>query len=115
MASPVRLPEANFDYGNHISLSWAFNKLSMLFLSQARLAHTRATQKDRQHPNHTLRGARASRAPTTTVPMGRALRARPIGTVVFPLVCGLDVGGLFVWHVCGLALPGSDDFRMILG
>ena len=88
MASPVRLPEANFDYGNHISLSWAFNKLSMLFLSQARLAHTRATQKDRQHPNHTLRGARASRAPTT-VPMGRAL-----GSVVLPFVCGTNVGAL---------------------
>ena len=112
MASPVRLPEANFDYGNHISVSWAFNKLSMLFLSQARLAHTRATQKDRQHPNHTLRGralraratnstdgARASRAPTT-VPMRRAHRARPIGTVVFPLVCGLDVGGL----LCGICV-----------
>ena len=26
--------------------------------------------------------------------MGRALRARPIGTVVFPFVCGVNVGGL---------------------
>ena len=33
--------------------------------------------------HHTQRGARASRAPT--VPMGRALRACPICTVVFPL------------------------------
>ena len=41
------------------------------------------------------KGARASRAPTT-VPMGRALRARPIGTVVFPFVCGVNVGGTCV-------------------
>ena len=33
------------------------------------------------------KGARASCAPTT-VPMGRAFRARPMGTVVFPFVCG---------------------------
>ena len=79
----------------------------MLFLSQARLAHTRATQKDRQHPNHTLRetpqyqwGAREARAPSVLL-LARAKRAPP-------LVCGLDVGGLFVWHVCGLALSGSE-------
>ena len=41
------------------------------------------------------KGARASRAPTT-VPMGRALRARPIGIVVFPFVCGVNVGGTCV-------------------
>ena len=39
------------------------------------------------------KGARASRAPTT-VPMGRALRARPIGSVVLPFVCGTNVGAL---------------------
>ena len=43
----------------------------------------------------------------TTVPMGRALRARPIGTVVgarearAPFVCGVNVGGMCV---CVLAL-----------
>ena len=42
------------------------------------------------------KGARAARAPTT-IPMGRALRARPIGIVVVPFVCGVNVGDL----LCG--------------
>ena len=42
------------------------------------------------------KGARAARAPTT-IPMGRALRARPIGTVVFPFVWAVDDGG----RLCG--------------
>ena len=49
------------------------------------------------------KGARASRAPTT-VPMGRALRARPIGTVVFPFVCGVNVGCL----LCGTSIDSTD-------
>ena len=49
--------------------------------------------------HHTQRGARASRAPT--VPMGRALRARPIGTVVPPFVCVVCMLALFcVARVC---------------
>ena len=55
------------------------------------------------------KGARASRAPTT-VPMGRALRARPIGTVVFPFVCGVNVGAL----LCGtcVCFPSSVSARL---
>ena len=56
-------------------------------LVSPRLAHTRAANI---HTTH--KGARASRAPTT-IPMGHALRARPIGIVVFPFVCGVNVGG----------------------
>ena len=54
------------------------------------------------------KGARASRAPTT-VPMGRALRARPIGTVVFPFVCGVNVGGL----LCGTSIESIESIKSI--
>ena len=44
--------------------------------------------------HNTHEGASASRAPTK-VPMG----LRPIGTFILPhCVCGVNVGGLFVWH-----------------
>ena len=95
--------------------------LSMLFLTQGKAStHTHVphkktannhthTHSHRANIRTTHKGlARAARAPTT-VPMGRALRARPIGIVVFPfvyvvcgvcgwcVVCGVDVGGL----LCG--------------
>ena len=44
--------------------------------------------------------------------MGRALRARPIGTVVFPFVCGVNVGALLCGvnavfpFVCGVNVGG---------
>ena len=56
--------------------------------------------------HHTQRGARASRAPTT-VPMGRALRASPIGIVVFPFVCGVNVGGMCVCVCASLGLTNT--------
>ena len=63
--------------------------------------------------HHTQRGARASRAPTT-VPMGRALRARPIGTVVFPFVCVCVVWMLAVFcvaRVCACLALGQKKHR----
>ena len=62
--------------------------------------HTHVPPTFTQH----TKGARASRAPTT-VPMERALRARPIGTVVFPFVCGVNVGGL----LCGTSIDSTDS------
>ena len=54
------------------------------------------------------KGARASRA-QTTVPMGRALRKRPIGTVVFPFVCGVNVGGL----LCGTSIESIESIKSL--
>ena len=56
--------------------------LSMLFLTQGKASTHTCHTKGRQNPHHTQRAARAP----TTVPMGRALRARPISIVVFPFV-----------------------------
>ena len=64
--------------------------------------------KDRQHSHHTQRKARASRAPTT-VPMRRALRARPIGIVVVPFVCGVNVGDL----LCGTSIASIESIESI--
>ena len=64
--------------------------------------------KDRQHSHHAQKGARASRTPNT-VPMGRALRARPIGTVVFPFLCGVNVGGL----LCGTSIESMESMKSI--
>ena len=78
---------ANFDYENHISLLGAFNMLSMLFLTQGKAStHTHVPHK--RPPTTTL--THTHNAPTfvphtkgrTTLPMGRARSARPIGTVV---------------------------------
>ena len=54
------------------------------------------------------KGARASRAPTT-VPMGHALRARPLGIVVFPFVCGLNVGDL----LCGTSIASIESIKSL--
>ena len=54
------------------------------------------------------KGARASRAPTT-IPMGRALRARPIGIVVVPFVCGVNVGDL----LCGTSIASIESIKSI--
>ena len=63
--------------------------------------------KDRQHSHHTQR-ARAARAPTT-IPMGRALRARPIDIVVVPFVCGVNVGDL----LCGTSIASIESKKSI--
>ena len=49
------------------------------------------------------KGARASRAPITV------LRARPIGTVVFPFVCGVNVGDL----LCGTSIASIESIESI--
>ena len=59
-------------------------------LVSPRLAHTRAANIHTRHKGK------------TTIPMGRARSARPIGTVVgarearAPFVCGVNVGGTYV-------------------
>ena len=55
------------------------------------------------------KGARASRAPTT-VPMGRALRARaPSVLLFFPFVCGVNVGDL----LCGTSIASIQSIEAI--
>ena len=55
--------------------------------------------KDRQHSHHTQRG-RTLRA---------RHRARHIGTVVFPFVCGVNVGGL----LCGTSIESIESIKSI--
>ena len=59
--------------------------------------------KDRQHSHHTPRG-RALRAHTDG-----ALRARPIGIVVVPFVCGVNVGDL----LCGTSIASIQSIESI--
>ena len=74
---------------------------------RAREAHT----KERQHSHHTHR-ALAALAPTTVL-MGLAPSAPPpsviIGSVVFPFVCGVNVGGL----LCGTSIESIESIKSI--
>ena len=76
-------------------------------LVSPRLAHTHVPPTFTPHTKR----ARASRAPTT-VPMGRALRARPIGTVIFPFVCGVNVGSLLCGTCVCVCFPSSASARL---
>ena len=64
--------------------------------------------KDRQHSHHTQRGARCARANNST-DGGGAFGAAPIGTVVFPFVCGVNVGGL----LCGTSIESIESIKSI--
>ena len=64
--------------------------------------------KDRQHSHHTQRGARCARANNST-DGGGASGAAPIGTVVFPFVCGVNVGGL----LCGTSIESIESIKSI--
>ena len=84
----------NLDFPINFDLSNQFQKMTGLlqFMNQFQKMTGLHTHVPPTFTPHT-KGARASRAPTT-VPMGRALRARPIGSVVLPFVCGTNVGAL---------------------
>ncbi len=56
--------------------------------------------KDRKHSHHTQRGARCACANKD---------AAPIGTVVFPFVCGVNVGGL----LCGTSIESIESIKSI--